>query len=118
MEKVDEKWLKKNGWACWEDEVKIVEETPHSKVIEHHTIYTKSVGNINNMKTYKRARWDHTFRRSYIIGKSGKEYLRGTSNFYVFGAFGDGFETNNRISHRKFESDKIEAALKLCGINE
>ena len=50
MEKVDEKWLKKNGWTCWEDEVKTVEETPYSKVIEHHTIYTKSVGNINNMK--------------------------------------------------------------------
>ena len=117
MEKVDEKWFKKNGWFCWVDEVKVTEDSPRHKTIEHHTVYIKAVGN-NGMKygKYKRARWDHYYSRSYLVGKSGKEYLQGTSNYYIFGAFGDKFEVGNRISHRKFDVEKIEAACTLCGI--
>ena len=37
-------------------------------------------------------------------------------NYYIFGAFGDKFEVGNRISHRKFDVEKIEAACTLCGI--
>ena len=117
MEKVDEKWLKKNGWTCWHDEV--TEEWPykHEKCVKHHVIYVKSIGNIN-MKwgKYKRARWEHTYTRSYFVSDSGKEWLRGTSNYYMFDAFGDHFQVENRISHRKFDAEKIEAACTLCGI--
>ena len=117
MEKVDEKWLKKNGWTCWVDEV--TEKWDLStKIITHHTVYVKSIGNIN-MKCgkYKRARWEHTYSRSYLVSKrTGKEYFQGTSNYYMFGAFGDMFSVENRISHRKFDAEKIEAACTLCGI--
>lgn len=115
MEKVDEKWLKKNGWTCWVDEVKTIEETPYFKNVEHHTVYVKSVGDIND---YRKARWDHYFRRSYLITEPGKEVLYGTSNYYMFGAYGDGFHVNNNVSHRKYDSEKIKTSLKLCGIDE
>ena len=119
MEKVDEKWLKKNGWTCWHDEV--TESWEYStKIITHHTIYVKSIGDPNSRrwgKDYKRARWEHTFKRSYLVSKkTGNEYFQGTSNYYMFGAFGDGFDIDNRISHRKFPVEKIEAACVLCGI--
>ena len=119
MCKVDEKWLKKNGWTCWHDEV--TESWDYNtKTITHHTIYVKSTGNPNSRrwgKDYKRARWEHKFSRSYLVSKkTGNEYFQGTSNYYMFGAFGDGFDIDNRISHRKFESEKIEAACTLCGI--
>ena len=115
MEKVDEKWLKKNGWTCWHDEV--TEEWNYStKTITHHVIYVKTVGNITSRK-YKRARWEHKYSRNYLVSKkTGNEYLNGTSNFYMFGAFGDNFNVDNRISHRKFDAEKIEAACTLCGI--
>jgi hypothetical protein len=115
MEKVDEKWLKKNGWTCWHDEV--TERWEYStKIITHHTVYVKSVGDINK-KDYKRARWEHTYKRCYLVSKkTGNEYFQGTSNFYMFSAFGDMFKVENNISHRKFEAEKIEAACTLCGI--
>ena len=119
MEKVDEKWLKKNGWTCWHDEV--TESWDYStKTITHHTIYVKSIGDPNSRrwgKDYKRARWEHTFKRSYLVSKkTGNEYFQGTSNYYMFGAFGDGFDIDNTISHRKFHVEKIQAACTLCGI--
>lgn len=115
MCKVDEKWLKENGWTCWVD--KTTESWDYNtKTITHHTVYVKTVGNVNNKK-YKRARWEHKYRRSFIVNKkSGNEYPNGVSNFYMFGAFGDGFYVDNKISHYKFESEKIEAACTLCGI--
>lgn len=37
MEKVDEKWLKRNGWKCWVDEV--TEDWDYNtKFITHHTV--------------------------------------------------------------------------------
>ena len=115
MCKVDEKWLKANGWTCWVDET--TQSWDYStKTITHHTVYVKSVGNVSN-KNYKRARWEHKYSRSYIVNKkSGNEYFQGITNFYMFGAFGDGFCVDNKISHRKFDSEKIEAACTLCGI--
>ena len=117
MEKVDEKWLKVHGWTYLCDEV--TEEWPykHEKSIKHHIVYVKSVGNIN-MKwgKYKQARWEHTFYRNYIVSDSGKVWLRSTSNYYMFGAFGDMFRVENKLSHRKFDVEKIENACKLCGV--
>lgn len=115
MEKVDEKWLKRNGWKCWIDEV--TEDWDYNtKFITHHAVYVKSEGTISSKK-YKRARWDHTYRRKYLVSKkTGKEYFIGTSNYYMFGAFGDGFNVENSISHRKFDVEKIKDACKLCGI--
>lgn len=117
MEKVDEKWLKKNGWTCWHDEV--TESWDHStKTITHHVIYVKTVGNVG-MKCgkYKRARWEHKYSRSFLVSKvTGNEYFKSTSNYYMFSAFGDLFNVDNRISHRKFDAEKIEAACVLCGI--
>lgn len=118
MDKVDEKWLKANGWTCWVDEVK--EDWVYStKIITHHTIYVKSMGDINKKKSkdYKRARWEHIYSRRYLVNQNtGNEYFEGTSNSYLFGVFGDGFRIDNKFSHRKFPVEKIEAALKLCGI--
>lgn len=117
-EKVDEKWLKVHGWTCWHNEV--TEEYPykHEKSIKHNVVYVKDVGNIN-MKCgkYKRARWEHTFIRNFIVSDSGKQWLRSTSNYYMFGAFGDKFHVENTVSNRKFKAEKIEAACKLCGID-
>jgi hypothetical protein len=115
MCKVDEKWLKKNGWTLWVDET-TESWNFNTKTITHHVIYVKSVGNVNDRK-YKRARWEHKYSRSYLVNKrTGNEYPSGISNHYMFGAFGDGFDINNRISHRKFESEKIDAACTLCGL--
>ena len=121
MEKVDEKWLKKNGWTCRKDEVtESWDYYSTTKTITHHTIYVKSIGDPNSRrwgKDYKRARWEHTFERSYLVSKkTGNEYFQGTSNYYMFGAFGDGFDIDNTISHRKFHVEKIQAACTLCGI--
>lgn len=117
MDKVDEKWLKEHGWECFNDDVIVEQETSFSKTIKHHTTYYKRVGSNRDMRTYKRARWDHTYERYYLIGKkTGKERLQSTSNYYIFSSFGDGFEVDNKISHRKFPAEKVEAALKLCGI--
>ena len=42
MCKVDEKWLKANGWTCWVDET--TQSWDYStKTITHHTVYVKSV---------------------------------------------------------------------------
>ena len=115
MCKVDEKWLKANGWTCWHDET--TESWNYStKTTTHHVVYVKTVGNVNNKK-YKMARWEHKYSRSFIVGKkSGNEYLNSTSNYYMFGAFGDGFGVDNKISHHKFDSEKIGATCTLCGI--
>lgn len=108
-EKVDEKWLKAHGWTCWHDEV--TEEYPYTneKSIKHHVVYIKGKS--------KMARWDHTFIRDFIVSNSGKQRLRGTSNYYMFDAFGDKFHVKNIISFRKFKAEKIETACKLCGID-
>lgn len=110
MEKVDEKWLKKNGWKCQCDTTENIEENQRRKTVKHYTSYVKRKidGGF--------ARWDHSFTRSFLITKNGEEHLQNVSNYYIFSAFGDGFEVSNRISSRKFDSEKVEAALKVCGI--
>ena len=118
MEKVDEKWLKTNGWTCWHDEVKEYWPYTNEKSIEHHVVYVKKVGDVN-MKwgKYKLARWEHTFIRNYTVSKrTGQQWLRSTSNYYMFGAFGDMFTVKDNIAHRKFDAEKIKTACKLCGI--
>jgi len=117
MEKVDEKWLKRNGWKCWVDEV--TEDWDYStKSITHHTIYTKSLGTVNlKYGKYKRARWEHKYTQRFLVSnKTGNKYFIGVSNYYMFSAFGDKFSVENSISHRKFDAEKIKAACTLCGI--
>lgn len=118
MEKVDEKWLKKNGWKCAVDIVTVDEETEYCQVVTHHSVYEKSIGNFRDVKNYKIARWDHTYIRYYRINKKGEDIPDGTSNFYEFGCHGDGFSVNMGISYRKFDAEKIKLATKLCGIDE
>ncbi len=118
MEKVDEKWLKANGWTCWYDEVKESWPYTNEKSIEHHVVYVKKVGNANMKRgKYKFARWEHTFIRNYTVSvRTGQQWLRSTSNYYMFGAFGDMFTVKNNVVHRKFDAEKIKTACKLCGI--
>ena len=97
MCKVDEKWLKANGWK----ELLIHTSDGNKK----HTIYTLGKG------TKKFARLDHHFEKHPDWrGKLHK------SNWYEFFCCGNGFKVENKISYRKFESEKIEAACTLCGI--
>jgi len=111
MEKVDEKWLKKNGWRCTVDETAEQYKTYYSRAVTHTVSYNKGIG-----KAF--AIWTHTYTRYYRTDNRGKEYLDGTSNFYGVYASGNGFKIENKVSYRKFTSDKVEAALKVCGVDE
>ncbi len=118
MEKVDEKWLKKNGWTCSVDDIAVDIENEYGKTIRHSVVYEKTIGNFRDAKNYKIARWDHTYIRYYRTNKKGEDIPDGTSNFYEFGCHGDGFSVNMGISYRKFDAEKIKLATKLCGTDE
>lgn len=108
-EKVDEKWLKKNGWECKVDDVDVF-ESEHTTVVKHHTIYEKGD---RKCKFPKIARWDHFYTREYA--KRGSKVIS-TSNYYQFNVSNAVFIAKNNISYRKYDAENIKAALKLCGI--
>lgn len=113
LEKVDEKWLKKNGWECQMDDVDVF-ESEHTTVVKHHTIYVKGdTTGKGKHKFPKIARWDHFYTREYA--KRGSKVIR-TSNYYQFNVSNAVFIAKNNISYRKYDAENIKAALKLCEI--
>lgn len=112
-EKVDEKWLKKNGWECQVDDVDVFDADNHT-VIKHHTVYVKGDTTGKGKRKFRKiARWDHFYTR-YYGERSFK--LVSTSNYYQFQVSNAVFIAKNNISHRKYDAENIKAALKLCGI--
>ena len=108
MEKVTEKWFKEHGWKKYEYKDKMYDDQPgYDNTIKHHTIFSFDSNGIT-------ARWDCIV---YITPPGRYNKKKRIERFYAFYARGkNGFQVENRISHRRFSVTQIEAALKLCGI--
>jgi hypothetical protein len=109
MEKVTEKWFKDHGWKKYEDKTKegdYDDISGYEKTVRHSVQYSLQTKDIN-------ARWDCIV---YVTPPGRYNRKKKVERFYMFWARGkNGFQVENRISHRRFNVDQIEQALKVIG---
>ena len=103
MEKVTEKWFKDHGWKKYEDKYMV---PGYESAVRHSIQYSLNTDNIN-------ARWDCVV---YVTPPGRCNSKKRVERFYMFWARGkNGFQIENKISHRRFDVDQIEHALKVIG---
>ena len=106
MRKVDEKWLRDNGWMKTVDETEVVESNTLYTTKKRHVVYKYRPNN------YTLARIDHTIYTSRFISDNK---IRKRSNYYLFYAFNEksGFHVENKISRRRFKVCQIVSAIDI-----
>lgn len=106
MEKVDEKWLRINGWKKTVDETEVTEEYKTYTAKSRHIVYEYSPQ--NNIH----ARID---RITYVSRFNDGNSIRKKSTYYMFSAFNKktGFRVENRICYHRYNVNQIKAAIEV-----